>query len=303
MKYKIDYVDTLDDSLLYGLNFLPEQIRTGLLSYIIDKKLSLISEIRMIANSKISIIANTITYITDLTVTKSNLDEVVNCLCSGSIYAHINTIKQGYISVGNGIRAGVCGKAIIDNGEISGIANITSVNLRFPNLIKDAGLYLYRNMEMLNFTGSILLFSSPGVGKTTILRDFCHKISQNQRSLRFAIIDTREEICTCYKDMIRGDIYLSYPKGLAIELATKSMTPNLIICDEISSCDEANAILKASHSGVSLVATTHAKSFNELMSKEITRDLIDKGVFDLAIGVYRDEGEKRYTFSSHQLKC
>ena len=72
MKYKIDYVDTLDDSLLYGLNFLPEQIRTGLLSYIIDKKLSLISEIRMIANSKISIIANTITYMTDLTVTKSN---------------------------------------------------------------------------------------------------------------------------------------------------------------------------------------------------------------------------------------
>lgn len=302
MKYKIDYVNTFDDSLLYGLDFLPNQIRTGLLSFIIDKKLSLISEIRMIANNKISILANTLTFNTDITITKSELDDVVNNLCSGSIYAHINTIKQGYISVGNGIRAGICGKAIIDNNDITGIANITSVNLRFPNLIKDAGLYLYRNMEMLNFVGSILLFSSPGVGKTTILRDFCHKISQNNKNLRFVVVDTREEICTCYKDMIRGDVYLSYPKGLAIELATKSMTPNLIICDEISSQAEANAILNASHSGVSLVATTHAKSFNELLSKEITRDLINNNVFDLAIGVYRDEGEKRYTFSSHKLK-
>ena len=76
MKYKIDYVNTFDDCLLYGLDFLPNQIRTGLLSFIIDKKLSLISEIRMIANNKISILANTLTFNTDITITKSELVKI-----------------------------------------------------------------------------------------------------------------------------------------------------------------------------------------------------------------------------------
>ncbi|MBQ7760709.1 MAG: hypothetical protein IJ400_01525 [Clostridia bacterium] len=302
MKYTIDYVSALDESLLFGLSFLLNHIRTGLLKYFYENKCTTINEIRIKAENTISLITNTGSKITDIFVSKSELEQIITDLCGGSIYAHIDEIKQGYISVGMGIRAGVCGKAIFNGDEITSITNFTSVNLRFPHLIKDAGLYLYRNMQIMNFKGSILLFSAPGVGKTTILRDFCHKLSQNNSSIRFALIDTREEISTCFKENLRGDIYLSYPKGVAIELATKSMTPNLIICDEISSQEEANAILKASHGGVSLVSTTHAGSFEELMSKEIIKNLINAGVFDLAIGVYRNEGEKRYTFSTHSLK-
>ena len=79
-------------------------------------------------------------------------------------------------------------------------------------------------------------------------------------------------------------IFISYPKGLAIEIATKSMTPELIICDEISSFEEANAVGQATNSGVAIIASCHASSFDELCSKEILKDLFLHRVFDYALG-------------------
>ena len=93
------------------------------------------------------------------------------------------------------------------------------------------------------------------------------------------------------------DVFSSYPKGLGIELATRSMTPELIICDEISNEDESSAIMKAAHAGVKLIATTHADTLNELKRKEILKDLIESETFDYYVGVSRNNGEKRYKFS------
>jgi len=137
----------------------------------------------------------------------------------------------------------------------------------------------------------VLLYSAPGVGKTTILRDLVCRLSVHKPSIRHAVIDTREEI-TPFLNNITSDVFLSYPKGLGIEIATRNMTPKIIICDEITNVDDAEAILYSACCGVTLVATTHAKSYEELKSKEILKKLFNCGCFDYAVGVIRNSLNK-----------
>jgi stage III sporulation protein AA len=235
-------------------------------------------------------------------VTSDLIDSCIDSLCDGSVYAHFHTIKDGYISVGKGVRAGICGRAYVENGEICGVSDITSINIRIPQHIYNASTYLYNILKETGFFSSVIIYSAPGVGKTTILRDLIYKLSNTYPPIRYAIIDSRDEIIASIEKKINADVFVSYPKGTAIELATKSMTPQLIICDEIASLDEANEVLRSVNSGVKLIATAHASTFDELVSKNTLQSLFKNNVFDFALGVSREYGEKRYKFSLTRLK-
>ncbi len=301
MKCDICYKEQIDDSLKYCLSKLPFLIKSKLLDYLERYPYRAINEIRLHKNSYVMLIADSKNVKTDIYLTEGDINEIYESICDSSFYAHINTIKRGYISIGNGIRAGVCGRATIEDGEICGISDISSINLRIPQHIENASKYLFNFLKNNSFDRSVIIYSPPGVGKTTILRDLIYKLSNNT-NIRYAVIDTREEITPCIKNTENGDFFVSYPKGTAIELATKSMTPQLIICDEISSRDEADEILYSANAGVKLIATTHANSYEELLSKEIFKELINNNVFDYALGVKRNYGEKRYEFTLNKLK-
>ena len=301
MKYLIDYNNTQNSCLDALFSKLPSSIRTSLQYFLSRNEFKHINEIRLKANSFISLIADSKNISTDIYVSSELIEEVFQLLCDNSIYAHINTIKEGYICVGNGIRAGICGKAVIENGELIGVHNISSVNIRIPNKIENSANYLFNLIKNTQFSKSVLLYSSPGVGKTTILRDLITKLEELENKIRYVVIDTKEEIVSGISQRITGDVFLSYPKGTAIELATKSMTPQYIICDEISSYSEAESVLKAVNSGVCLVATTHAGSIDDLYSKEILKSLLKSNAFDYALGVYRDYGQRRFKFELTEL--
>lgn len=295
MKYSIICKTEDDPIILYLLNKLPIKLKSEIEGLINSNHI--INEIRIKKNSFIYLISNGKNLKTDIFIDENEIENIFEYICQGSLYAHIDTLKEGYIQMGSGIRAGVCGTAILDNGQITGIKDVTSINIRIPQKINNASSYVFSLLEKTNFSESILIYSSPGVGKTSILRDLVLKLSKLDNGIRFAVIDTREEIIINHLECSNADIYLSYPKGVAIELATKSMTPEIIICDEISNESEANAILKSSHSGVTLIATTHASSFTELKEKSILTPLIKSGVFKHFIGVERKNGEKKYKFT------
>ncbi len=297
MRYSINYKGQIDSGFSYVLTVLPGELRSYLYDFYIKNEFSEINEIRIKRNSYIYLIADSKNIKTEMIVSQEIIEKTFEYLCKGSIYAHINTIKEGYIAVGNGVRAGICGCAVLENGEISGIRDITSINIRIPHRILGASSFIYSILENDNFSSSMLIYSPPGVGKTSILRDLVIKLSDTKRPIRYAVIDSREEIITPFSKNVTCDTFLSYPKGVAIELATKSMTPELIICDEIANENEANAILKASHSGVKLIATTHASSFEEIKNKKILSSLIEGGVFKYFVGVRREYGAKRYKFT------
>ena len=301
MKCDIFYKEKIDETLIYCLNKLPFHIKSRLLDYFSLHPYKCINEIRLHKNSYIMLIADSQNIKTDIYLNESDINDSYELLCDMSLYAHADTIKQGYINIGNGIRAGVCGKACIENNEICGVSDISSINIRIPQHIENASKFLFDFMKDNDFNKSVIIYSSPGVGKTTILRDFVHKLSKNT-SIRYAVVDTREEIKPRISNAENGDFFISYPKGMAIEIATRSMTPQLIICDEITSKNEACEILYSANAGVKLIATTHASSYEELISKKILEDLIKNGVFDFALGVKRNPGEKRYEYILNQLK-
>ena len=302
MKYNIIYKEELDKTLSFVLSKLPITLKNEISVFLEHHRFKSINEIRIHRNSNIMLIADSLNILTDIYVNEDTIDSCIDSLCGGSVYAHFRTIKDGYISVGKGVRAGICGKACIENGEICGVSDITSINIRIPQHIQNASSYLYNFLKNNGFFSSVIIYSAPGVGKTTILRDLIYKLSYAYPPIRYAVIDSRDEITASIEEKINADIFISYPKGTAIELATKSMTPQLIVCDEISSIEEANDVLNSVNSGVKLIATAHANSFNELIEKNILSRLFENKVFDYALGVSREYGEKRYKFELTKLK-
>lgn len=300
MKCDIKYSKKINEAIDYCLSKLPYPIKSKILEFIKDNNNLNINEIRLHKNSNISLIADFKNVKTDIYLKEEEINEIFENLCENSLYAHINTLKNGYISVGRGIRAGVCGKATLENGEICGIYDVASINIRIPCHIFNASKYLFTLLENNNFDLSVLIYSPPGVGKTTILKDLIYKLI-NETNIRFSVIDSREELTSFIKSQENADFFVGYPKGLGIQIATKSMTPQIIICDEITSKTEADEILLSSNTGVNLIATTHAECFEELLSKPILENLIKNKVFDYALGAKRKEGERKYTFYLDEL--
>lgn len=300
MQLILNYSKKTDKALSYVLEKLPSKISSKINDFLKEKNISTVNEIRIKSSSFISLLINHSIIKTDIFVTSDIINEIFLSLCSGSIYAHISTIKDGYISVGKGVRAGICGKASLEQEKIDGVYDITSINIRIPQRITFAGNYLFELLKAENFKASVLIFSAPGEGKTTILRDFLEKLSKFT-SIRHAVIDSREEITPFIDEIITSDVFIGYPKGLAIELATKSMTPQIIICDEITSIKEAEAINLSVSSGVNLIATTHAGSFEELKRRDVISPLLKNMVFDYALGIKRNSHNK-FVYELNKLK-
>ncbi len=301
MKIQIQYHKSKDTRLDFLLEFLPEELKKYLESYLIENPHTTIDEIRLHANAPLCLISTFKNIRTNYYVSSECIEKTLLSFCKGSIYAYFNTIKEGYISLGHGIRVGVCGKATIQEGEITGISDFSSINIRMPKRIFYAGDYIFDLLKSDRFRSSILLYSSPGVGKTTILRELIYKLSRLEDPLRVSVIDSREEMISGIDDTICTDFFLSYPKDKAISLATRTMTPQIIICDEISTLEESYAVLNSANCGVSFIATTHASSFDELKNKEILSPLFEKNIFTYALGVKREYGSKKYEYKLDSL--
>ena len=235
----------------------------------------------------------------DVIVTREEMDETVERLCGGSLYAHGDTIKNGYISLFGGIRVGVCGHAAMDGGKIIGISEISSLCIRIPHAIKVDPSPVLDILSELSYSKGVLIYSPPGEGKTTLLRSVAleaSRLHQDGRSPRVAVVDSRGELEFGLKGKgCAADVLLGYPKGIGIEIALRTLNASIIVCDEIGNEDEARSILDASNGGAALVASAHAADVSSLLSKKSIRLLHEHGVFGAYVGIKRQAGEYTYT--------
>ncbi len=236
----------------------------------------LISEIRLREERRLSLTVGGRNVVADSSCTADDIEYTVSRVCKGSLYSHSDSIRDGVITTDCGIRVGVSGRAVVSGNKVECVRNICSVNIRIPHRIKGAADHSY---ALVKKYGSLLIISLPGEGKTTILRELITLLSSGENAARVSVIDTRYELTAGMKEGDIADIYLGYPRETGIAQSVRTMSPEYIICDEISTSEDAEAILKAHAAGVKVIATAHSDSRDDLMKNKNIAELIGYGVF------------------------
>ena len=222
---------------------------------------------------------------------------VLDRLTGGALYAHRDSIASGYVSLGDGIRVGVCGCASYDGDRLVGIKELTSLIFRIPSGRCDFADELY-SVFCDGIGCGMLIYSPPGVGKTTALRSLASSIGGGRKPMRVAVVDERCEFSHEDYSGCEVDILCGYKRREGIEIATRTVSCDIIMIDELGA-DDCAAILDVVRCGVPLVATAHAYDFDEVMAKPALRPLINCGVFSVFVGISRRGGV--YTLSVDRL--
>ncbi len=242
-----------------------------------------INEIRLRSCGRASVTCRGENFFLDADISEKNINECVTKLCRGSLYAYGESVRRGYITLDGGVRVGICGTLSADGRALCAI---TSINIRIPHIIRGVSGKALEFCTRDKRVHSALIYSPPGGGKTTLLRDIASNLAVKYR---VALIDTRSELWI--PEMFSGtmcDALVGYAKAEGIEIATRTLAPELIVCDEIGDTDEARQILSAAMSGVPIIASAHASSVSELISRQGIRLLHEERVFSGYIGIERE---------------
>lgn len=79
-----------------------------------------------------------------------------------------------------------------------------------------------------------------------------------------AVIDERREIFPSEESAaLPLDILSGIPKGQAVQMALRTLSPQVILLDELGGMDELYALEQGLFSGVEFIATLHAASWEE----------------------------------------
>lgn len=227
-------------------------------------------EIRLRLSCPVEFVRNDTSQWIPRMVSTEDIDFCINAASKYSPWASAS-IHNGYITAEGGHRIGICGDAVVKDGNLSGFRNITSLCIRiakdYPGIIDG---HIIQNH-------STLILGAPGCGKTTLLRDSLRRISEHHA---VCVIDERGELFP--KGIQRGrrmDVISNCGKKQGIENALRTMGPEWIGVDEITSPEDCLSILNAHGCGVHLIATAHASGIEDFRTRSVYRPLTEIGVF------------------------
>ena len=120
-----------------------------------------------------------------------------------------------------------------------------------------------------------------GSGKTTLLRALSRWLAGRWK---VTIVDERGELYEpnlsaqdglCCMDFLRG-----FPKAQGVLQAVRTLSPQVIVCDELGDCEEVQQLLYALNTGVCLLASIHAGSREQLYRRQPFLQLQASGSLD-----------------------
>ncbi len=260
-------------------DFLPIEISNAL--YKLDQ--SKIQELRLRANSPVKLIYDfNACYLSKngITILKSNaiictykdLEEIILSVTDYSIYAVNDTIINGYVTSKDGIRIGIAGECVVENGKIKTISAINSLCVRIPHFIDNAGQIVF-NLLLKEKLSNVLIVSPPRKGKTTLLKSLIRYLDGDFNN-EILVIDERGELFVPETNNV--DYVRFSTKLFAFEYGVRSLSPNIVITDELMDDGDFNFVHKAIYSGVKIIATIHAENIKDLENKKHLRN----GLFD-----------------------
>lgn len=302
-----------------SLENLPEGIKASTyeIRLRVNRPVSLVGEYGtafITADGKISIDKiNTSCIISSFTDIKDTFDRI----CSYSIHTFQRSINNGYIPMRGGSRAGICGTAVCENGKITNVKDISGINIRIAKQV----LGCCKEILDIFDGGSLILAGAPNSGKTTILRDLirCLANGETGKFYKVSVIDERKEIASVIDGApmndigYTSDILDSYPKNQAIDIAVRTLSPEIIACDEVMTDDEIRAIKSGVNCGSKFIVTVHADSEDEIFSRKQIEELLSTYSFRKLVlldsrnmGKIKkvfDAGELNYEISLRRIGC
>ena len=216
-----------------------------------------------------------------------DLNETFHRLCEYSVHSCQNQIGEGFLTVRGGHRAGLCGTAVIQDGRVTGMRSVSGISLRIAREIPGAADALVS----LALSGGLILTGAPGSGKTTMLRDLARQLSGGggHAPHTVAVVDERGELAGSWQGERQTDlgpccdVLDGYPKAQGILQAIRTLSPDFIICDEVSTAAEAKALEEGFNAGAVMVVSAHAASREELIRRAAIQRLLQSGAFQSVV--------------------
>ena len=219
-------------------------------------------------------------------ISSKDMKDIFTQVCEYSAYAYEEEMKQGFITIAGGHRAGIAGQVITENGKVRNIRHISCINLRVASEVKGCADGVLDWMVEDGKVLHTLIISPPGVGKTTLLRDIIRQLSDGISSVsgrsisttrkfvhgrNISVVDERSEICACYRGIpqndvgIRTDVLDMCPKAEGVMRLVRSMSPEIIAVDEIGTKEDLAAVRYVLTCGCTVIATLHGSGIPKYM--------------------------------------
>ena len=266
-----------------------------------------VEEIRLRADRRASLTVSGENIMTEVVLREPELAAILDRMCGGSLYAYSQTIHEGYVTLRGGVRVGVAGHAVCEEGRIIGVRGVSGLCIRLPHAHGSVGLPVCRLVRALNSGETeprgILIYAPPGEGKTTLLRGVAAGLGgmDGRPPLRTVVVDTRGELSFDIDgEGLCLDILRGYPRARGVEIATRTLSAQVIVCDEIGDTEEAMSLISSHHGGVPLIASAHGGSIRELLRRTGIRLLHEAHLFGAYVGIRRDgHGDFIYRVTPH----
>ncbi|OIU71092.1 stage III sporulation protein AA [Rossellomorea aquimaris] len=278
------------------LALLPSTISEKILSLPQDV-LDTAEEIRVRTNRILEVTARGKPCFLPYNVTPEDSEQLINKLSQHSFYTLEEELKRGYITIDGGHRVGLAGKVILEGGAVKGIRHLSSFNIRIARQkigIADQLLPFVYNSGWKQ----TMIIGSPQTGKTTLLRDLARIIStgapdKNIPPYKVGIVDERSEIAGCVNGVPqllfgpRVDVLDACPKAEGMMMLIRSMSPDVLIVDEIGRAEDGLAIQEAVNAGITLMMTIHGASFEEVKKRPVIKEIIEMQSIERFIELHR----------------
>ena len=162
-----------------------------------------------------------------------------------SVYSVEEQLRRGFVTAAGGVRVGIAGEYVFENGKVLALKRATSLCIRIPHRVPGVSTKIY----------------------DSVLKDGLKNV---------LICDERGEIAAC-GSLKHADVLSYVDKKQAFSMALRALRPDVMITDELSE-EDCEDVKRAIRGGAYVAATAHFNGVSALTEAF-------RGIFDVYVAL------------------